>query len=107
MDRRIYRIIKELPETLHLHWTIKTMAEEVELSIPHFQRLFKEQVGVAPMTYLKDSRLEKARELLEDETDFLHIQQIRDKVGMTNDSHFTRDFKKKFGLTPTEYRKQY
>lgn len=107
MDRRIYHIIEELPEKLDYPWTIKTMAEEVEMSVSHFQRLFKEQIGIAPMIYLKDLRLEKARELLEDETNFLQIQEIRNKVGMPHESHFTRDFKKKFGLTPTEYRKQY
>lgn len=107
MDRRIYHIKEKLSETLHLPWTIQAMAEEVELSVPHFQKLFKECVGVAPMIYLKDLRMEKARELLEDETDFLQIQEIRVKVGMPHESHFTRDFKKQFDVTPTEYRTQY
>ncbi len=59
------------------------------------------------MTFLKDLRLEKARELLEDENNFLQIQEIRIKVGISHDSHFTRDFKEKFGLTPTEYRRRH
>ncbi len=57
------------------------------------------------MTYLHDLRLEKARELLE--TTFKNIDEIRREIGIRNESHFTRDFKKKFGLTPTNYRKQY
>lgn len=59
------------------------------------------------MAYLNELRLEKARELLEDERCFLQIKEIGHQVGLVNDSHFTRDFKKKYGLTPTEYRKQH
>ena len=105
MDRRIFHLKEHLPNNLQHQWTVKEMAEIVGLSIPYFQKLFKENIGIPPIEYLRDLRLEKARELLG--TTFLQIQEIRSKVGIQNDSHFTRDFKKKYGVTPTEYRKLY
>ena len=103
MERRIFHIKEELFNNLQHQWKIEEMAEIVGLSAPHFQKLFKINIGMSPIEYLRDLRLERARELLE--TTFLQIQEIKTKVGIQNDSHFTRDFKKKYGVTPTEYRK--
>lgn len=105
MDGRIFAFKEQLLKSLQQQWTIETMAETVGISVPHFQRIFKENVGTPPMTYLHDLRLEKAREHLE--MTFENINQIRYEVGIRSKSHFTRDFKKKFGLPPLEYRKQW
>lgn len=105
MDGRIFHLKEQLLKNLQHDWTIEEMSQNVELSIPHFQKLFRAETGIAPIAYLRDLRLEKARELLE--TKFYRLKQIGFEVGMSNDSHFTRDFKKKYGVTPTEYRKQY
>ncbi len=105
MDGRIFHLRKRMLEKLQYDWTIEELSQIVELSIPHFQKLFKTETGIAPIVYLRELRLEKACELLENT--FHQIKQIGFEVGMPNDSHFTRDFKKKYGLTPTEYRKQY
>lgn len=103
MDGRIFHIKEKILSNLQHQWTIEEMAQEVELSSPHFIKLFKSNVGSAPITFLRDLRLNKARDFIENT--FLQIQEIRLKVGMLQDSHFTRDFKKKYGVTPTEYRK--
>ncbi len=103
MDARIFHLQKQILENPDCDWTIGQMAETVGLSVPHFQKLFKTNIGKPPIAYLQDLRLEKARELLE--ATFLQVQEVRNKVGILYDSHFTRDFKKKFGVTPTEYRK--
>ncbi len=105
MDGRIFQLHKRILVRLDHQWTIDEMADYTELSIPHFQKLFKTQTGTPPMNYLCELRLEKARQLLEDSHH--RINQIGIAVGMLNDSHFTRDFKKKFGITPTEYRRRY
>lgn len=105
MDGRIFELQKRLVENLKHHWTVQEMAEMVELSIPHFQKLFKHEAGITPVSFLQNARLEKARHLLE--TTYHHVNQIGIAVGMPHDSHFTRDFNKKYGVTPTTYRKQY
>ena len=103
MDGRIFQVTNQINSDLSHHWTVDGMAESVGLSIPHFSKLFKQEAKSPPHTYLCELRLEKAKELVV--TTFLHIQEVCTQVGIQNESHFTRDFKKKFGLTPTEYRK--
>ena len=104
MDGRIFHIKEKLSQNLGHSWCVEEMAESVGLSIPHFIKLFKQEIKIPPHTYICELRLEKAKELVV--TTFLHIQEVCTQVGIQNESHFTRDFKKKFGLTPTEYRKQ-
>ena len=105
MDGRIFHITEQLASNLNYDWTIEEMAGLVELSVPHFQKLFKSNTGTSPMAYLRDLRLEKACECLE--SGFQQLKQIRIDIGMADSSHFTRDFKVKFGLTPSEYRRQH
>jgi len=105
MDGRINYLIKRLFNSLDHRWTVEEMAETVELSAPHFQKLFKIHVGISPIAFLRDVRLERAREQLENS--FRSVKQIKFEIGISDDSHFTRDFKNKFGVTPTEYRRRY
>ena len=104
MDRRIAFLQDQFLNNLQHQWTVEEMASTVEVSIPHLQKVFKDSIGIPPITYLRELRLEKARELLE--KGFQNITEIRHAVGIHNDSHFTRDFKQKYGVTPTEYRRQ-
>lgn len=105
MDGRIFYIKEQLAGHLDHDWTIEEMAGKVELSVPHFQKLFKTNTGVSPMTFLRNLRLERACECLT--SSFQQLKQIRLHIGMTDNSHFTRDFKDKFGLTPSEYRRRH
>ena len=56
------------------------------------------------MQFLKTYRLEKACELLE--TTLLSIKEITAQVGVKDESHFMRDFKKSYSVTPSQYREQ-
>lgn len=105
MDGRIFHLRNRILNDLKHQWTIEEMANYVELSAPHLQKLFKIQVGMPPIAYLRELRLGKARELLE--STFRRVKQIGFEVGMPNDSHFTRDFKERYGVTPTEYRRHF
>ncbi len=46
--------------------------------------------------------MQQARKLLEET--FLSVKQIMSAVGLKDESHFTRDFKKAYGLSPVRYR---
>ncbi len=93
-------ILSEKPDH---HWTVQKMAEIVDLSQPHLHRMFKIHIGAAPMAFLGDLRLENARDLVENTS--LQMKQICFKVGILDGSHFTHNFKKKFGTTPTGHRR--
>ena len=105
MNTRIFHLRKQISNNLRREWTLNEMADYLELSAPHFQKLFKTEIGISPAAYVRELRLEKARELLE--TTVSAVKQIRYEVGINDDSHFTRNFKKRYGATPTEYRKLY
>ncbi len=85
--------------------TIEEMARSVNLSESHLLWLFKRQIDMSPAQYLKHLRLEAARDLLE--SSFLQVNQIGRSVGMSDQSHFVRGFKEKYGAPPSEYRKQH
>jgi transcriptional regulator GlxA family with amidase domain len=94
-----------MSRNLHRHLPVGDMAASVNLSYSRLEHLFKAETSMTPVSYLKKLRIERARELLE--TTFLTNQQIIIKVGMYDESHFVKDFKKAYGLQPTQYRKRH
>ena len=104
MDRRIFHIQNLLSQSLGRSWTVEEMAEAVELSVPHFRRLFLREVGIPPKIFLNNIRLEAAHAHLSAQDCFLQIQEIAQKCGLGDISHFSRHFKNRFGMSPTEFR---
>ena len=94
-----------LQGNLHRTLTLADIAQSVELSPSRLYYLFKTQVGVSPIQYLKKVRLERARELLE--TSFVSVKVLAAAVGYSDCTHFMRDFKKAYGSTPSQYRFAY
>jgi AraC family transcriptional regulator len=78
--------------------TVETLADQVDLSPAHFARAFKETTGRAPHRYLLTLRLEWARRLLDAPNPVLSGIALR--TGFSDQSHFTRLFKREFGITP-------
>lgn len=78
--------------------TVDLLAHEVSLSPAHFARAFKETLGRSPHRYLLMLRLEKARRLLEDSEAVL--SEVAQRTGFADQAHFTRLFKREFGVTP-------
>ena len=104
MDHRVSHILNLLSRSVERQWTISEMAREVGLSVPRFHELFKKEIGSTPLTYLRKRRLQHVGELLRKDGEFRTIKEIAYSVGISDESHFTRDFKKEFGMTPTVFR---
>src|SRR5215207_4091264 len=102
MAERAKRVIELMEGDPSRTFTLGKMAESVNLSAPYFCYLFKSITGVPPAKYLKSLRMEQAATLLT--TTFLSVKEIVNRVGLTDESHFVRDFKRLHGVTPTEYR---
>jgi hypothetical protein len=79
------------------------MAKQVNLSRARLCYLFKSESGMSAYRYLKSLRMKEAAVLLS--TTFLSVKEIMARVGFGDESHFVKDFKKIYGMTPTEYRK--
>jgi AraC family transcriptional regulator len=90
---------------LRARFTLNDMARAVKLTSFHFCHLFKAETGSSPARYLKALRLDRARELLE--TTLLSVKEIRALVGLNDESHFARDFRTAYALTPQQYRERY
>ncbi len=93
-------LIHEQPETA---WTVQSLASEVGMSRSRFADRFGELVGTGPMTYLTDWRLQKALSSLSEAGS--SVQQIAGQAGYQSAAAFTRAFTSKFGIPPTEYRR--
>ena len=80
-------------------------AQSVNLSVWRLCHIFKSDVGMPPIKYLRLLRMERAKGLLE--SSFLSVKEIAYQVGLTDESHFVRDFKSTYGYSPAIYRAQF
>ena len=105
MEPRIHRVIRLMTEELRREVPITELAKSVNLSSTRLRHLFKDHIGLSPTQYLKVHRMQKAQQLLENT--FLSVKEIMLRIGIKDKSHFTRAFKKLYGLSPVKYRSQY
>ncbi|MRN54416.1 response regulator [Paenibacillus monticola] len=84
--------------------TLEKMASVVFLNPAYFSQLFKQKTGQGYKEYVTTLRLEQAQQLLLNPK--LKLAEIAERVGYQDMRHFTQMFRKRFQLTPTEYRQQ-
>lgn len=84
-------------------WSVNGMAEQMCLSPSYFQSIYKKLFHISCMSDLFISRMNLARELLA--TTMLPVNEIAAKCGYESNIYFARHFKRKVGMTPSEYRK--
>ncbi|MFL6336400.1 MAG: helix-turn-helix domain-containing protein [Pyrinomonadaceae bacterium] len=105
MEHRVRKAIALAEQSLHKGWSPAKLAALVNLSPSRLHQLFKQETGVPPARYLRQLRMLRAKELLERTN--LSVKQVMACVGLTDESHFVRDFKKTCGLTPARYRERF
>ncbi|WP_274365598.1 helix-turn-helix domain-containing protein [Paenibacillus thermotolerans] len=84
--------------------SLEEAAGQVGLSAGYTGKLFKTVTGTSFNDYLSQLRLERAKTILAEE--HVTIAQVGEMVGIYNVPYFTTLFKKKFGITPSQYREQ-
>lgn len=104
-DKRVEDVIAFMQDNLSQDLPLSTLAKGVNLSSTQLSHIFKSELGVTASQYLKSLRLKKARELLD--ITYLTVKEIGVTVGLNDASHFVRDFKRSYGLTPAQYRKRF
>lgn len=82
--------------------SLSEFAQSVNLSVWRLCHIFKSDVGMPPMRYLRLLRMERAKHLLE--SSFLSVKEVAYRVGLNDESHFVRDFKSTYGSSPACYR---
>jgi transcriptional regulator GlxA family with amidase domain len=103
-DRRVSHLKKAFQRDLSCSWSVGEMASRVNLSVAHLNRLFKAETGLSPTQFLRELRLQEAAALLKNS--FLSVKEIRCKTGLRDKKLFANAFKKRYGMTPVEYRRK-
>lgn len=83
------------------HFSIPDLATEVGYSQRQLARIIKKQMGVSPVQYVLEIRLQMAYTLLVEKR-FNSLAEVRYKVGINSASHFNTKFKERFGIKPSE-----
>lgn len=105
MDKRVEKIIEMMREDVRGELSLGEFAQSVNLSVWRLCHIFKSDVGMPPIRYLRLLRMERAKDLLE--SSFLSVKEIAFQVGLNDESHFVRDFKSTYGFSPALYRSNF
>ena len=84
--------------------SLSALAASVNLSKPHFVRLFRNTAGTSPHRYIVQIRTERARHMIQ--TSKLPLAEIASEAGFTSQSHLGRIFRRTYGVTPGDVRRQ-
>jgi len=105
VDKRVEKIIQMMRADVRGELSLGEFAQSVNLSVWRLCHIFKSDVGMPPIRYLRLLRMERAKQLLE--SSFLSVKEIAFQVGLNDESHFVRDFKSTYGFSPALYRSQF
>lgn len=100
----IGKAIHYIEANFHNTIYIRQLAELNFMSIRNFQRIFKEATGLSPNDYLLELRIQHASKLLTESDSAIYS--VSEQVGISDWFYFSKAFKKKFGVSPLNYRKQ-
>ena len=109
----LYKLRSQLSECFR--YIEKNYAKTIELSDlaaingvseEHFCRIFKSYTGMRPFEYIKNLRIQRAKEYLYEHKK-IKVREIAKMTGFQSENYFCTVFKKTVGMTPLEYREIY
>ena len=99
---RIKDVARYMEQNISENLTVLQIAKEFSLSESALKKMFSSDVGCGVTDFFNNMKVEKAKEYIrENEKNFT---QISEELGFSSIHYFSRLFKKKTGMTPTEYR---
>jgi AraC-like DNA-binding protein len=100
----VRNIAKEIVESPSLNYSLDQLSAQTGLSQAKLQDGFKFLYNRTVTEYIRNIRLEAARDLLSNSD--LNISQIVYTIGFTSRSYFSKIFREKFGVTPNQFKKK-
>ena len=100
---RLKEVLQRVEREFNQSLTVADMAQGCGCSASHFMRWFKQMTGSSFISYLNERRLAAAAERLRQSED--SILSIAEAVGFETLSNFNQQFKKRYGVTPRDYRR--
>jgi transcriptional regulator GlxA family with amidase domain len=101
-EKRLRKVLESMQT--QLPHSVRELAQQVNLSPTHLQRLFKQETGIHLSDIVSERRLETAAQLLI--TTNMEVKQIAFFVGYGHHSSFVRAFHRRFGQAPKHYRRK-
>ncbi len=83
--------------------SVEIVSREVGVSASHLTALFHRQMNISPGEYIRRVKLEESKRLIREGT--MNFSQIAAQLNYSTIHHFSRQFKDKFGMSPSEYAK--
>ena len=104
-DKRLSRALQAIHETPEQSWDLETLAHRAGMSRTAFAVRFREHLGVPPMAYITQWRLQKARLALVESDEI--IASVAAQHGYASEAAFSRAFQRLYGKPPATYRRDY
>lgn len=104
-DRAVDVALQYIRTHFHADLSLEKVASIVYLNPVYFSQLFKQKTGHGFKEYVTHLRLEQAKQLLLNPK--LRLADIAERIGYQDMRHFTQVFRKKYGVTPSEYRTEH
>ena len=102
-----YRIIRQMQIYVSTHiWedlSVPFVARHVNMSPSYLTALFHKHLDIAPAEYIRRIKLQESKHMIRENK--LNFTEIAAELQYSTVHHFSRQFKEKFGMTPTEYAK--
>ena len=95
--------IQYMKEHLSMPLSLEVLADQAELSTSHFVRMFKKKMGMAPIQYFNQLKIQKSCQYLYFTQSSIKV--ICQELGFDDPYYFSRLFKKCMGVSPYHYRK--
>lgn len=101
----VKQIMKYMEENYQEKISLEQIAANMYLSSFYIAKIFKSETGDTPINYLIGLRMEKAKEILEESPEE-PIKEVAAAVGYSDAYHFSKLFKKHYGISPLYYKKE-
>jgi AraC family transcriptional regulator len=103
LPRHLLRRVMERMNDLDANLDLQSLANEIGYSRSHFMRMFHAATGQTPHHYILQLRVTRAKSLMrEQRTSLIDIAAL---CGFSSQAHMTTVFRRKLGITPSEYRR--
>lgn len=102
LPRKLREVQDYIHAHLHLQITLSELATQLQMSVRHLSRLFRQSTGYTLAQYITQCQMKCAQDLLRNPQ--MSIREIAARVGFQRQGHFTRHFRAYTGFTPTAYR---
>jgi AraC-like DNA-binding protein len=102
-DKRLFKATKYIRENITKDISVNQLASLCCMNEDYFIRLFHKDMGMTPLSYIQQKKIERAQTLFIFED--LSVEEVAYTLGYNNISYFIRLFKNKVGQTPKEYKR--